>query len=136
VTPHGTYQVQGLWRSALEDVPCARRQAQERKASQGAAEEGEALMPRQSSSRLSTMAASYMAKGRERVKHLMLTQTDKMVDDFMSICGSVTSQDETKGQFPCKRCGGKNHHYANCPDASDTDEVYAVSATIIDGKPV
>lgn len=36
------------------------------------------------------------------------------------------------GNLPCKRCGGKTKHYANCPDAGP--EVCSMAAMFIDGK--
>lgn len=32
---------------------------------------------------------------------------------------------DTPGKLNCPVCGGKNLHYANCPDAREDQEVYA-----------
>lgn len=41
---------------------------------------------------------------------------------------------DKRGTLECSRCGGKNLHYANCPDARHDQEVYSCSAALIDGK--
>jgi hypothetical protein len=55
-------------------------------------------MPKQSSSKLSTLAARYLKGGRTMILEMMHDNRMQLIDDVLALAGSVVSQDETKGQ--------------------------------------